>query len=122
MYEFGYKNCLLHSMYTYRSSHPEVFLGKVALKICSKFTGKQSCRSAISIKLLCNFIEISLRHGCSPVNLLHVFRTTFFKDTSGWLLYKIQEQHSSMNTAKTETYCVDCFKNKTKVFEPTIRY
>ena len=26
-------------------------------------------------KLLCNFIEITLRHGCSPVNLLHIFRT-----------------------------------------------
>ena len=22
-----------------------------------------------------NFIEITLRHGCSPVNLLHIFRT-----------------------------------------------
>ena len=27
------------------------------------------CRSAISIKLLCNLIEITLRHRCSPVNL-----------------------------------------------------
>ena len=24
--------------------------------------------------------------GCSPVNLLHIFRTTFPKNTSGWLL------------------------------------
>ena len=30
-----------------------------------------------SIKLLCNFIEIALRHGCSPANLLHIFRTPF---------------------------------------------
>ena len=36
--------------------------------------------------MLCNFIEITLRHGCSPVNLLHIFRTPFFKNTSGWLL------------------------------------
>ena len=35
--------------------------------------------------LLCNFIEISLRHGCSPVNLLHIFRTPFPKNTSGEL-------------------------------------
>ena len=34
----------------------------------------------------CNFIEITLRHGCSPVNLLHIFGTTFLKNTSGWLL------------------------------------
>ena len=31
------------------------------------------------------FIEIALRHGCSPVNLLHIFRTTFLKNTSGGL-------------------------------------
>ena len=37
-------------------------------------------------KLLCNFIEIALRHGCSPVNCLHIFRTTFLKNTSGCLL------------------------------------
>ena len=24
-------------------------------------------------------------HGCSPVNLLHSFRTAFPKNTSGWL-------------------------------------
>ena len=29
-----------------------------------------------------NFIEITLRHGCSPVNLLHLFRITFPKNTS----------------------------------------
>ena len=47
-----------------RSSHPRVFLGRGALKICSKFTGEHSCQSAISIKSLCNFIEAALRHGC----------------------------------------------------------
>ena len=40
----------------------------------------------ISIKLLCNFIEITLRHGFSPVNLLHIFRKPFPKNTSGGLL------------------------------------
>ena len=32
---------------------------------------------------------IPLRHGCSPVNLLHVFRTPFLKNTSVWLLLKL---------------------------------
>ena len=68
-----------------RSSHSEVFLGNGVLKICSKFTGEHSYRSVISIKLL-NFIEITLLHGCSPVNLLHIFRTTFHKNTSRRLL------------------------------------
>ena len=70
-----------------RRSHPEVFLGKGVLEICSKFTGEHPCRKAISIKLQSNFVEITLRHGCSPVNLLlHIFRTPFYKSTSGWLL------------------------------------
>ena len=33
-----------------------------------------------------NFIEIILRHGCSPVNLLHIFRRPFPNNTSGGLL------------------------------------
>ena len=44
------------------------------------------CWSAISIKLLCNFIQIVLRHGWSPVNCMHIFRKPFLKNTSGWLL------------------------------------
>ena len=63
-----------------RSSPPEVFLDKGVPKKCSKFTGEHPCRSEISIKLLCNFIEITLRHGCSPVNLLHIFRKPFYKN------------------------------------------
>ena len=30
-------------------------------------------------KVVCNFIGITLRHGCSPVNLLRIFRITFVK-------------------------------------------
>ena len=63
-----------------------MFLGKTVLKICSLFTGEHPCRSTFSIKLLCNFIENAIRHGRSPVNLLHIFRTPFLKNTSGWLL------------------------------------
>ena len=44
-----------------------------------KFTGEHPCRSVISF-------EITLRHGYSPVNLLHIFRTLFLKNTSGRLL------------------------------------
>ena len=68
----------------YRSSSSKVFLGKCVLKICSKFTGEHPCQSAISIKvaLLCIFIEITLWHWWSPVNLLHVL----LHNTSGGLL------------------------------------
>ena len=36
----------------------------------------------------CNFIEITLRHGCSPVNLLYIFRTPFTKNSFQRLLLK----------------------------------
>ena len=70
----------------FRSSRPEVFLRKGVLEICSKFTGEHPCQSVILIKLLCNFIEITVRHGCFPVNLLQIFRTSFLKNTRGWLV------------------------------------
>ena len=70
------------------SSRPEAFLRKGVLKIYSKFTGEHPWRNAISMKLLCNFTQIALRYGSFPVNLLHIFRPPFLKNTSGWLLLK----------------------------------
>ena len=38
---------------------------------------------------MCNFSKVVLftrRHGCSPINLLHIFRTPFYKNTSEGLL------------------------------------
>ena len=67
------------------SSPPDVFLGKGVLKIYSKFTGEQSCWSAISIKM-CHLTKITLRHECSPLNLLYIFRTPFYKNTCGGVL------------------------------------
>ena len=61
------------------SSHTEVFLEKGVLKICSKFTGEHPCLSAISTKLQSNFTEITLRHGCSPVNAAY-FQKTFSQE------------------------------------------
>ena len=44
-----------------------------------------------------NKVEIALRHGCSPVILLHIFRTSFPKSTSGRLLLKVLNKcHSSL--------------------------
>ena len=79
----------------FRGSRPEVFLRKGVLKICRKFTGEHPCRSVISIKLQSNFIEITLRHGCFPVNLLHIFRTSFL--TLGGCLFCFRP----LNTVQT---------------------
>ena len=37
-------------------------------------------------RVICNFIEIALRHWCFPVDLLHIFQTPFPRNNSGWLL------------------------------------
>ena len=65
-----------------RSSRSEVFIKKGALKICSKFTGEHPRWSVISS----NSIESTLRHGRSPVHLLHIFIIPLLKNTSGRLL------------------------------------
>ena len=57
------------------------------LKIGSKFTTEHSCGSVISIKLQSNFIETTL---WPPVNLLHIYRTPFPKNTSGGAASEIQ--------------------------------
>ena len=79
------KNQLL---WKFRSSHPEVFLRKGTLKICRIYgrtpMPKRDFKS--------NFIEIALWHGCSPVNLLHIFRAPLPNNTSGRLLLKIAAQ------------------------------
>ena len=83
----GFLKTAIIGWYTLRSSHPEVFLRKDVPEIYSKFTGEHPCRSAISTKLLCDFIEITLLDdGCSPVNLQHILRTPFSKNTSACLL------------------------------------
>ena len=62
--------------------------GKGALKICIKFTREHPCRSVISIKLLYNFSKIILWYECSPINLLHIFRTPFPENPTAGLLLK----------------------------------
>ena len=59
----------------------------VLSKRCSE-SMQQIHRRTPMPKLLYNFIEIALRHGCSPVNLQHIFRTPFTKSTSERLLLK----------------------------------
>ena len=63
----------------------QIFLMVPLLNLNEKLLEKIKfpCRSAISIKLQSNFIETTFRHGYSPVNLLHIFGTTFSKNTHG---------------------------------------
>ena len=72
-------------------------LRKMCPEICRKITSEHPCGSVISIKLLWDFIEITLLHGCSPVNLLHSFRTPFLKNTYGRLLLSCLELFFKQN-------------------------
>ena len=80
-----------------RRVRPEVFLRKGILKISNKITEEHPSRSMISIKSQTNFIEITFRPGCAPVNLLHVFSKAFRKNTSGPLLLMIPHQRLKMS-------------------------
>ena len=76
MYRVFHLLCQYNVWYTTgisRSSPPEAILGKRVQKTCYKFTGEHPCRSVISIKLLCIFIEMALWRRCYHVNLLHLY-------------------------------------------------
>ena len=67
-----------------------MFLGNCVLKMCSKFTVEHLCHSVISIKLLCNFIEIMLRHEFFLVNFAANFQNTCSYTSEGLLLSNIR--------------------------------
>ena len=54
-----------------------MFVKTVALQLYSKYTGEQPCGNVISVKLVCNFTETALPHGCFPVYLLYISKTYF---------------------------------------------
>ena len=68
-----------------RINFNNIYIQSVAISP-QEFTGEQQCQSAVSIKLQSNFIEITLRYECSPVNLLNIFKTVFPKNTYGGLI------------------------------------
>ena len=81
----------------FRSIPLELFLGKVVLKTCCKFTGEHPCGSEFQSTLQSNFIEITLWHECSPVNLLHIFRTPFPEIASGGQLLILKDYSHSIS-------------------------
>ena len=78
-------------------------------------------RSVISIKLQSNFIEITLRRGCSTVNLLHIFRTPFPKNFSGWLLKPLitRKSRQGVSTEKKSSV-IQKFINKHQGYFETV--
>ena len=80
-----------------RTQMPKCYFNKVALQFYWNHTSAWlfSCKLAayfqniFSQEHVCYFIEITLRHGFSPVILLHIFRTPFLSNASGRLLLNI---------------------------------
>ena len=59
-------------------------------KVLKKHPSRSVLRKRCSENLQSNFIEITLRHGCSPVNLLYISKTPFPKSTSDRLILVLQ--------------------------------
>ena len=82
---------------------------KGVLKIC-----EHPCRNLISIKLQSNFTEIKLRHGFSPVNVLHIFRASFLKNTSERLLLNVAAQGMIKPVVVPRKFYIRSNKDKVK--------
>ena len=84
-----------------KSSYRRYSFEKAVLKNFSIFTGKHLCWSIFLIKLrpfrLCTFIEIALRLGCFPLNLLHIIQILFPKNTCGGLLLYFSQKLPSFH-------------------------
>ena len=63
-----------------------------------------------------NFIEITIRDGCSPLNLLHIFRTPFPKNTSGGMLLKVIKRvlNTFLNLIQIVSNCSGNVENSPK--------
>ena len=57
--------------------------------VLNEWFPRRTALGKVLLQMLCNFIEITLLHGCSPVNLLHIFKTPFYKNNPGGLLLTI---------------------------------
>ena len=95
-------DCVLVQSWDFRiiSFVPEKFQkqpSRGVFKIYSKFRGEHPSQSVISINLQSNFIEITLRHGCSPINFLYIFRIPVPKNISGRLLLKFLMENKRWN-------------------------
>ena len=95
MYFFSHMSCSMNKLKSHMLSHNYSHCRKQPLrgvfkKRCSENMQQIYRRTPMPKcdfnKVASNFTEIALRHGCSPVNLLYIFRIPFPRNSSGWLL------------------------------------
>ena len=98
----------------FRRSPPQEFLKKVDLEICRKFKREKRWLSVIAIKFLCKFIEITILHGCFPVDFLHICSTAFLKSTCGEMLLTL------VNKCFSEAYFGPYFEKLHHMFDRVV--
>ena len=86
LFKFNNKDTRKTSMIFFQKQFSVGVLRKRCSENMQQIYKRTPMSSVISIKLQKNFIKIGLRHGCSPVNLLHIFGTPLPQNTSGVLL------------------------------------
>ena len=86
LFKFNNKDIRKTSMIFFQKQFSVGVLRKRCSENMQQIYKRTPMSSVISIKLQKNFIKIGLRHGCSPVNLLHIFGTPLPQNTSGVLL------------------------------------
>ena len=73
-------------------------------------------------QLHCNFVELKLWHGCSPLNLQHIFRTPFSKNTpTSGICYRCRNLQQALYH-KEIPLVVETFKVKTESLPFQNRY
>ena len=84
-----------------RRSRPEMYLWKGVLEICSKFMGNTHSEVRLHTS--------AWVFSCKSTNLLHIFRTPFLKNTSRWLLLKLE--HFRFRASLRKNYhCMSVFQ------------
>ena len=69
---------------------------------------KQIYRRAPMPKRDSNKVKITFRYGCPPVNLLHIFRTPFPRNTSGGLLLNLLFAEMHLGSCQTFMMELSC--------------
>ena len=94
------KRSHLQLMYVFRSSRPEVFCKKGALRNFPKFTGKYLCQSLFFKKvaglMTATFLKKGLWHKCVPASFLKISKNTFYIGHLWWLLLYVMNVQISI--------------------------
>ena len=91
----SFQKCSSRSQMFFRSSRPEVFCNKGALRDFAKFTENTCARTSLLLKLqakVSNFIYKETLAQVFPVNFARFLRTNFLTEHHWWLFLVLQNR------------------------------